>query len=60
MEGLTNGDGDAQVRECGPHDGKEGSFGDSSSRVLGTKLELLVKVEERRECVFCAWTFFST
>ena len=46
MEGLTNCGRDAQVGKYGPRDGKDGSFGDSCSRVLGTKVEPSVEREE--------------
>lgn len=46
VEGLTDAGRNAQIGKCGPHDGKEGSTGDSSSRVLLTKVEPLVKRKE--------------
>lgn len=46
--GVVNGGRDAQVGKHDPHDGKEGSFGNSCSRVLGTKVEPLVEREEGR------------
>lgn len=59
VEGLPHSGRDAQVGKYGSWDGKEGSFGDSCSRVLETKVVRFMEREEGLESVFCAWTSSS-